>query len=313
MNNKCRYDRKQYSFQQINDLVEKYNNFPKYKSLFSGKLFDSEYKWRNDIIRHLDIDSCNRFFWLIEPITNNCKYCGTMLTHNEYSYGARKFGFKGFKKYCLKCESKGVWRKYNRTKEQRNNISNGLISWSKTKEGKKYYKERGKKNSIFMKKFSSSKEGRRIINESKKKISKSLKKKIKDGKFTPNITNSWTHWDAKIKIGGQIKRFRSSWEACFAICHPNFKYELLRIPYNGKTYIGDFYDEKNKILYELKPRTTYNTQVEKITEIIKYCRKNRIKFVWVNENNILKYIDSLKIKGYNRKQYNKMIKGLKYV
>jgi hypothetical protein len=140
-----------------------------------------------------------------------------------------------------------------------------------------------------------------------------MREKIKNGEFTPNITNSWTHWDAKIKIDGKIKKFRSSWEACFYICNSNLKYEMLRIPYGDKIYIADFYDEKNRILYELKPRASYNTQIKKITEIIEYCKENGIIFKWINENNILKYIDSSKINGYNRKQYNKMMRGLKYV
>ena len=64
------------------------------------------------------------------------------------------------------------------------------------------------------------------------------------------------------------------------------------------------------ILYEIKPRSSYNTQVEKISKVIEFCKINKIKFIWINENNILKYIDESKIIGYNRKQYDKMIKGL---
>jgi len=310
MNTKCRYNRNHFSVKQIKELVKKYNNSQKYKSLFSEKLFDSEYKWRNDIIRRLDSESCNIFFWFIEPIINNCKYCGIKLNYNEYSYGGKEFGFKGFKKYCLKCEDSGIWKKQKRTELQCKNISNGLKSWSKTKDGKKYYKKRGEENSIFMKTFLKTDLGIKIRNKLNKKVSKSIRKKIKDGSFTPNITNSWTHWNAKIKIKGKIKKFRSSWEACFYVCHPELKYEFIRIPYNNKTYIGDFYDDKNKILYEIKPRSSYNTQVEKISKVIEFCKINKIKFIWINENNILKYIDESKIIGYNRKQYDKMIKGL---
>ena len=312
MNKKSRYLRKSFSQTQINELVEKYNETCKYKSLFSDKVFDSEYKWRNDIIRNLDIASCNKFFYLIEPTKHNCKFCKNILTHSEYSYGAKELGFKGFKTYCLTCEKNGIWRRRSRTVKERKNISDGLKLWSKTKIGMEFYKKRGIDNSDFMKKFSSTTIGKKIREDCKIKQSITMRNKIKDGTFTPNITNSWTHWTATAKIAGNVKKFRSSWEACFAICNPLLKYEFLRIPYgNGKTYIGDFYDVDNKILYEIKPRAVYNTQVEKISSAIQYCKLNNIRFIWINENNILKYIDSLKIKGYNRKQYDKMMCGLK--
>jgi hypothetical protein len=294
-------------------LVEKYRGGVKWKSLWNETIFDSEYKWRNDIIRHMDNLSCNKFFYELEfPLF--CKHCGIRLLESSYCYGGKwKGADKGFHKYCPLCESKCVWKSIIKSSQECENISNGLKKWAKTSEGKNYYKLRGNANSQFMKDFSLSVNGKKIKKQASKKQSITMREKIKNGEFTPNITNSWTHWDAKIKIDGKIKKFRSSWEACFYICNSNLKYEMLRIPYGDKIYIADFYDEKNRILYELKPRASYNTQIKKITEIIEYCKENGIIFKWINENNILKYIDSSKINGYNRKQYNKMMRGLKYV
>jgi hypothetical protein len=84
-----------------------------------------------------------------------------------------------------------------------------------------------------------------------------MKKKIMEGKFTPNITNSWTHRNIELNVDGIITKYRSSWEAAFAILNPICQYEKIRIPYeiNGlqKTYIVDFADFDNNILYEIKP------------------------------------------------------------
>jgi len=46
--------------------------------------------------------------------------------------------------------------------------------------------------------------------------------------------------------------------------------------------------------------------------IISYCIKNDIKFIWINEYNIMNYIDESKFKGKNKKQLNKLKQGIKY-
>lgn len=308
--NKNRYNRKKLSDLEVNKLVLKYKNSRQYTSLFSDKVFDSENKWRNDVIRHLDVDSCNKFFWSIEPVLPKCITCQRYLTLDQYSYGARELGFKGFKKYCSSCERGGLWRYYNRSELQKKRISRGLKRWAKTIKGQKYYKIRGCENSKFMKRFSHTTDGIQIRNAAKIKQSKTMREKIAKGEFTPNITNSWTHWTAKVNIHGKVKSFRSSWEACFAVCHPNLEYETIRIPYGQKIYIADFYDSNLRILYEIKPIATYNTQVEKISKVILYCLNHNIKFVWINEHNILKYIDQTMFKGYNKRQLDKMMNSI---
>lgn len=313
MNSKCRYERKLFSGDDIRYLVKCQKTLGQHISPFSSKKFEDEYKWKNDIIRHMDVLSANEFFYLLESDVPKCKGCKNTLSSKEYSYGARKLGFKGFKKYCSICKANEPWKSREKSPRECKSISDGLRRWAKTKDGKTYYKIVSKRNQEFMLKFSNTPEGKRIREESKPKQSASIKERIRGGQFTPNITNSWTHWDATVKIDGKIRKYRSSWEACFAVCHPEYKYETLRIPYgDGKTYIGDFYDDPNRVLYEIKPRKTYNAQVYKITSVIEWCMRNRVKFVWINEQNILKYVDCNKIFGYNEDQYDKMLKGIKY-
>ena len=74
-----------------------------------------------------------------------------------------------------------------------------------------------------------------------KKQSETMKLKIKNGEFTPCVTNSWCH--SRIEIHNIP--FRSCWEAAFYILNPNLEYEKVRIPFideegNEKIYITDF-------------------------------------------------------------------------
>jgi uncharacterized protein involved in high-affinity Fe2+ transport len=234
------------------------------------------------------------------------------LTEKEYSYGSRKLGAKGFKKYCNSCQLDEKWKFRKKSCGEVEKIRTSLRKWAKTERGQEYYKTRGAENSNFMRLYSHSKEGIESRINARKKQSETMKKKIKSGEFTPCITNTWTHWDAKIKLNGKIKKYRSSWEASFAVCNPTLKYESIRIPYDNKIYIGDFYDEYSKILYEIKPRSSYNAQIKKITSVIEYCKNNGIEFKWINENNIEKYIDITLFSEYNLKQYIKMMAGIKY-
>ena len=66
------------------------------------------------------------------------------------------------------------------------------------------------------------------------------------------------------------KKFRSSWEAFFNLVNPLFSYETRRVGYIHKdekhTYIIDFDDITNKILYEIKPASqeTLEKNLDKI-------------------------------------------------
>lgn len=128
---------------------------------------------------------------------------------------------------------------------------------------------------------------KQIYELSRIKQSATMKQKILDGTFTPHPTNSWTRWKAYIKDkSGNIKKFRSNWEAAFWLLNPHCEYEKIRIPYvfNGifKIYIVDFVDFNSKTIYEIKPNS------------VKHNEKNIIKreyaLKWSNENNF-KYID----------------------
>jgi hypothetical protein len=148
-----------------------------------------------------------------------------------------------------------------------------------------------------------------------KTISRIIKDKILNGTFTPCITNTYTHWDAIVNLeNGLTKKFRSSWEACFWYCNQNLEYEKLRIEYfdknnTRKIYITDFLDKDNSIVYEIKPNSQHQNDKIKLEVGIEYCKNNNLKFIIINEQNILEYIQISKLKG--QKCLEKLLNGLK--
>jgi hypothetical protein len=191
-----------------------------------------------------------------------------------------------------------------------------LKHYAQTEIGMKKHKNLGVYNSVKLKNHFNTTIGKKQIEDVKKLQSATMKIKIANGEFTPNITNTWTHWNAYIEKDNKQIKFRSSWEACFWLSNDHLKYEYKRIPYideNGITrnYIVDFYDDKQNIAYEIKPTSYFIKQKHKLDQAINYCLKNSIKFIWINERNILQYVDKSKYIGENRKQLDQLLKGIK--
>lgn len=150
--------------------------------------------------------------------------------------------------------------------------------------------------------------------EQKRKQSISIKKRIKNGEYTPCVTNSWTH--TKIFSLDNIK-FRSSWEFLFYLINRNtmsLQYEKIRIPYfdnelnKERLYITDFYDPINKVIYEIKPYVLENDvrNIEKTRSATEYAKNNGITFKIINENYFKKYYNKNVIFNYipeNLKKY----------
>jgi hypothetical protein len=120
-------------------------------------------------------------------------------------------------------------------------------------------------------------------------ISVRMKKAIREGKFSPCITNSWCHSRRKVVLADKIVNVRSSWEEKFLLANPTFDYEKTRIPYVdvkgvSRTYIVDFTD-KNGNIYEIKPSSKLGECNEKILAAKKYAEENDVAFIIVTEEN----------------------------
>lgn len=135
---------------------------------------------------------------------------------------------------------------------------------------------------------------------SRKKQSDSIKKLIESGKFTPNVTNSWCH--SKINVIFKDKddilhetNVRSSFEALFIFQNldKKLKYETLRIPYkdnigNNHSYIPDFFDEENGIIYEIKPESEINNRNNniKMLALQNFCKINNYTCMYITEKDL---------------------------
>lgn len=126
--------------------------------------------------------------------------------------------------------------------------------------------------------------------------SKRMKDKILDGVFTPQITNSWTRWTAEYNG----KKYRSLFDALFK-CYAdriklNVEYEKLRIPYNynnqSHVYIVDFLDTKNKQIYEIKPNSLVEDELNKTKELFakSWCDDNGYKYNLISENELKSFL-----------------------
>jgi hypothetical protein len=123
-----------------------------------------------------------------------------------------------------------------------------------------------------------------IQDKTREKISNTIKRKILEGTFTPNITNSWANSKIKLRVENCDYSFRSAWEAIFWLINPHLKYELIRVPYmhnnQQHTYIVDFVDTETKSLYEIKPDNNRDVEIVKIKEkaAIEWCSANGYKY-----------------------------------
>ncbi len=305
---------------EISNIITLYKNDKSsnvLKGLFSRNIVSkSGFKW--DISRHLfEYQQVLLIKELLLLDDINCNICNYCKCETEFNLKTKKYN-----KFCVECYKSRPWIHKMKSIEDRlvqyNKTSNSLKLFAKTKIGEELYKNLGKHNSVKMKEFNKTDKGKDNIRKNANRNSKLMREKIALGNYTPPITNSFTHWDAKILLNsGEIKKFRSSWEACFYFCNQHLLFEKLRIPYFDcqkqveRTYIADFFDNVNNILYELKPKSQWLQSNAKLQQIISYCLKNNIKFIWLNEDNILDYIDEFLFIGENVLQLKKLKKGIK--
>lgn len=247
----------------------------------------------------------------IQKICNDCKkngyieicsHCGVTFTiqNNKQT------------KCCGECKKSKPWLRGKRPKSFGENISKSKKKWYKTKEGVEFKKRIGKINSEKMKAYHKTDKGIKQKESNAKLLSMIMKEKISNGEFTPPIVNSFTHWDAV--IGN--RKFRSSWEACFWYSNQHLLYESVECrtdkQKNGRVYVGDFFDKELNILYEIKPKSFYLKQSYKIDSLIRHCNMNNYKFIWINEHNILNYINTSDFKTEEEiLQLNKLYDGIK--
>ena len=79
---------------------------------------------------------------------------------------------------------------------------------------------------------------------------------------------------------------------------------------SDRIYIVDFFDPENNVLYEIKPIEFYKQEIFKISQAINYSFNHSISFFWINENNILDYVDVNKFQKNNSELLLKFLYGI---
>jgi len=227
-------------------------------------------------------------------ICNSCKLNGYLEICNHCNVEFHKIRTA---KCCDACFETQPWKRHPQSLAQKVKFSISKRAWYQTEAGIAHKEKMSMLNAENMKRFNKTEQGQINIRRKAKYLSKLMKDRIANGTFTPCITNTRTHWNAKIcLIDGTVRKFRSSWEAAFWATNMHLEFESLRIPWvdiNNKphSYIPDFYNRSTNTIYEIKPRSQFVAQDGKMQQAIKYCTNNNIKFIWINEMNILYYIN----------------------
>lgn len=126
--------------------------------------------------------------------------------------------------------------------------------------------------------------------EERAKSSLRMRTAILDGSFTPNVTNS--RCKSRVYTTDSRTPLRSTWEGVFyGIMKEKgitLDYETHRIPYTyenvKRVYMPDFIDEKNRVIYEIKPDSEFDLKVEaKIASAKQYCIVNGYELVLITD------------------------------
>lgn len=151
------------------------------------------------------------------------------------------------------------------------------------------------------------------------KNSKKMKLNIKEGRFIPNITNSWAKSRCEVCFIRDNKKItiktRSTWEAYFQLFNTNLIYEKIVIPYLYKNveynYIVDFVDFENKMLYEIKPLSNKDAEIVKVKTKFarKWCKLNGYRYILITDKWFIKNYNQDLLLG--QPDAEKIIKNLK--
>lgn len=135
-------------------------------------------------------------------------------------------------------------------------------------------------------------------NAMKDKMSRIMKEKILNGKFTPKSENYKTFGMIEFQHNDTVRKVRSLWELLFWIENENLEYEKIRVEYfdslenRNRVYITDFYDsEKNEII-EIKPTKFQDVKFE---DKKRACEEKGYSFRVLNEKYFSKFKNDSKM------------------
>ncbi len=254
----------------------------------------------------VDCDIDTKFIRINEGYDIRCNNCKVIYNKKQNSKRMKQLHVDGKMILWNQIDNQ---EKIDRYKDIANKISKTL-------------KGRTKEDYDYLQKFSENRKGdknprhkRSDVDWQKtyKKLSEIMKEKIKNGEFTPCITNSWANSRAKISINGTDKSYRSTWEAVFQILNPTLLFEKIRIPYispkdnKEHIYIIDFVDEENKLLYEIKPKSQINdVTLAKEKYAVEWSLVNGYQYIIISDDWFKENANKIDYNLYNEKIKNGM-------
>jgi len=262
----------------------------------------------------------NKKYKNVDKINIICDNCGKKY---ETSFFYEKKGIKKYgKDLCRSCRQKEQYKLGLRNKQieickknadnQRGKTFEELYGVEKAIKLKQIYSKNssGNNNSMFGKhhsietknKLSDFRKGKSLEDICGIEKATELKQKLSIrftgegnnmfGKPSPQGSgNGWSGWYKEFY-------FRSLLELSFLVQYDDLNNlknaEYIKIPYvcNNvtKTYLPDFINEKNKILFEIKPNNLINSEINKLKfkAGFDYCKKNNLSYKILTETDIHK-------------------------
>lgn len=252
--------------------------------------------------------------------SNKCPLC-----NNKKEFKSLAYGYKlGCTEHKHKINALNTWKKrrisgkttsYNKGKkqspEQIEKRKRGFLKFLNSDKGLQWRQKMSKRQ--LGQNNTCHKISQEKLEQMHKQMSILMKEKIKNGTFTPCITNSWANSQTKLIVNGFSKYYRSTWEAVFQILNPTCVYETTRIQYIDEhneehVYIIDFTDNINKILYEIKPdRLKMNIKnLLKAKYAILWCKKNGYQYKMITNEYFQKNAKLIDYSKYDSKIYDGM-------
>lgn len=273
------------------------------------KIYPNYKLWKYVFSTKVSNISSNYFFYLLEP-PHYSKLSGKRLTEEEFSFSSGYKKWVGWKSYTLQEIKNRDYARGKRDKKIGKKIRKKLKEFYSTEKGKEVRRKQVIKAQPTRNEFYKTSKGKEVKKQASEKTSKILREKIKKGEFTPYVTNTWTHWTVHVND----TRYRSTWEACFHVSFPFLEYESIRIPYydnkrnKHRTYIADFYNPRTNTIIELKPKSRWGVEIDKMNSIIRYCKTNNINFLWINEETLIDYINITECRKKCSQHLSKVLK-----
>ena len=235
--------------------------------------------------------------------------CDRVVCSNETKFKGLS---RGYGRYCSNsCSALDNLKPVYWTPEMRKQASESKLKYWRTPDGVDQLKINSKRMMTENPNWTMSDED---LQAKYAKQSATLKDRIKNGEFTPCVTNSWANSKVRLVVDGSDCYYRSTWDAVFHILNPQCEYERLRIPYTSPAdgdehiYLVDFIDNIDMRVYEIKPSSEVSTETNQAKERAarEWCEDNGYIYTLISNDWFMENASKVEYCNYEDKVYNGM-------